>query len=128
MESELLVEMLPLRMPKGELPATAAGEAPERPKVVTESRRRWSCAAATDTDWRPVPLPEVELLRWNKLENAAEVTEPRRSLGGPWFELSLDMLTERKKESRVEVCNMVKGPVRGDRQRLLNSGTVKSRR
>ena len=60
------------------------GEEPDRPNVVTESRRRWSRAATADTDSRaaaPLVFPEAEteLLRWNRLENAVEVIEPRRS-------------------------------------------------
>lgn len=107
MESELVVEMLARRMPKGAL--ADGGEAPDRPSVVTDSRRRWSRAAAADTDSRPaeaaeVPLPlpypfpgaETELLRWNREEKAAEVTEPRRSLEWPVPELSLDMMVKRR--------------------------------
>lgn len=97
-----MVETLARRMPKGVL--ADGGEAPERPSVVTDSRRRWSRAAAADTDSRPaeVPLPfpfpgaETELLRWNREEKAAEVTEPRRSLEWPVPELSLDMMVKRR--------------------------------
>lgn len=81
-ESELVVEILPRLIPNGVL--AELGEAPDRPSVVTDSLRRWSLAAAE------LPFPaDVELLRWNRLEKAAEVTEARRS---PLLELSLDIL------------------------------------
>lgn len=50
------------------------GDAPERPTVVTESRRRWSLAAANDVGKGWVV---VELLR-NRLVKALEVIDPRR--------------------------------------------------
>lgn len=88
--SELLVEILPLRIPNVAFPEL--GDVPDSPTVVTDSRRRWSLAAANVTDSRLLPLPaEVELLRWKRLENVAEVIEPRRSLEGPLV-LSFDML------------------------------------
>lgn len=93
MESELLVEMLPRRMPpKAPVADAGAGGPPERPRVVTERRRRGSLAAAAALPLVPV---EVELLRWKRLENAAEVTEPRRSREpeeGGLLSRSLDMV------------------------------------
>jgi hypothetical protein len=75
-ESEVVVEILPRRSPNG---VVAWGDVPERPSVVTDRRLRWSRAAADVADSLAWPLPaEVELLRWNKLEKAADVTEPRR--------------------------------------------------
>ena len=96
MDSEFVVEILPRRRPNGEL--ADCGEVPERPKVVTERRRRWSRAAAAAAESLAGTLPvEVELLRWKRFDNAAEVTEPRRPaapLGGELFEPSLDMINE----------------------------------
>lgn len=61
-ESELFVEMLPLRNPNGVL--AELGDVPDSPSVVTESRRCWSLAATEETDSRWLPDPvEVELLR-----------------------------------------------------------------
>jgi hypothetical protein len=118
MESELLVEILPRRIPPNGPVAEAGPGPPERPRVVTERRRRGSLAAAEEaTPGLPLEPVEVELLRWKRLESAAEVTDPRRSRGaidvGLWSR-SLDMLTIKMgKEgdtivAQVEmlVCNM----------------------
>lgn len=97
MESELLVEILPRLIPPNAPPVAEAGGAgppPDRPRVVTERRRRGSLAAAADDIWLPFEPVEMELLRWKRLENAAEVTEPRRSREpeGGLLSRSLDML------------------------------------
>lgn len=93
-ESELLVEMLPLRRVKG---AAVAGDDPERPRVEMESRRRWSFIAAVVTAPGKTVVPAVvELLLWKRFVKAADVTEPRRlrdtSAGGLLLELSLDIV------------------------------------
>jgi hypothetical protein len=77
-ESELLVETLPRRIPNG---VEVVGE-PERPRVVEmDRRRRWSFMAAVvmGPGKAAVPAADVELLLWKRLEKAAEVTEPRRA-------------------------------------------------
>lgn len=84
MESEPFVEMLPRRSPPTPTgPVAEAGPGPpESPRVVTERRRRGSLAAAIEeAAWVPTVPVEVELLLWKRLENAADVTDPRRSRG-----------------------------------------------
>jgi hypothetical protein len=104
-ESDVVVEILPRRRPNG---AEDCGEVPESPSVVTDSRLLWSLPAADMTISLVWPLPaEVELLRWKRLENAAEVTEPRRlPFGGGLAALSLDILG-------VADAKMCKGKVMG---------------
>lgn len=93
-ESEVVVDTLPRRSPNWDV--VDGGELPESPKVVIDSRRRWSRAAAAAAESLTWPLPaEVELLRWKRLENATEVTDPRRlALPFGWELLvpSLDMM------------------------------------
>jgi len=73
-ESEPLVDRLPRRRPKG---VGMLGEVPERPTVETDSLLRWSMAVAMGPG--RVGVPEAtELLRWNRLVKAAEVTDGRR--------------------------------------------------
>jgi hypothetical protein len=94
-ESELLVDMLALRMPKGVAPAV--GEDPDRPRVEMDKRRRWSFIAAvvTGPGKTPVPVPvEVELLRGKRLEKAADVTELRRGRVVSFEEPPLPELSE----------------------------------
>lgn len=65
-ESEPFVEMLPRRMlPTPMAPVAEAGPGPpERPRVVTERRRRGSRAAAIgELPWLPGGPAEVELVR-----------------------------------------------------------------
>ncbi len=76
MESELLVEMLPLRRPKD---AAAVGEVPDRPSVEMERRRRWSFMAADVMGPAKTGFTaDVELLRGKRFANVADVTELRR--------------------------------------------------
>lgn len=75
-DSELfeLVDMLPLRTLKvGGL----EGEVPDRPRVVTESRRRPVSIGPVGCPGKPLPLG-TELPRWKRLVRAAWVMEPRR--------------------------------------------------
>jgi hypothetical protein len=67
-ESELfeLVDMLPRRM-KEEL---LVGEVPERPRVVTERRRRPVSTGPEAWPGKPLPLG-TEFPRWNRLVRAA---------------------------------------------------------
>jgi hypothetical protein len=61
MESELLVDRLALRMPKGV--AAAVGAEPDNPSVEIDRRRRWSFIAAVVTGPGKTAVPvEVELL------------------------------------------------------------------
>ena len=74
-ESEPLVDRLPRRRLKGV--GMPVGEVPERPTVETDSLLRWSMAVAMGPGM--VGAPEAtELLRWNRLVKAAEVTDGRR--------------------------------------------------
>lgn len=76
-ESELLVDRLARRAKE----ALLVGEVPERPRevVVRDSLRRCSLRAAVVIALGKTGVPvAVELLRWKRLVNAAEVTEPRR--------------------------------------------------
>lgn len=96
-ESELLelVDMLPRRMPRAEAPLL---EAPDRPKVVTERRRRcWSFRPLLDWPAKGGPLELVGGPRWKRFERAAWVMELRRWRGAspplePFWDPSADIV------------------------------------
>lgn len=78
--SELLVEILPLRMPLNGAPFV--GDVPDRPSVVMERRRRGSPMEEAFMGPGNAGVPvEAEPLRWNRPVKAPEVTEPRRWRG-----------------------------------------------
>jgi hypothetical protein len=93
-ESELfeLVDILPRRMPSAEAPLA---EAPDRPRVVTESRRRcWSVRPVLDWPEKGGPLEPVGGPRWKRFDRAACVMEPRRWRGAspPFWDPSADIV------------------------------------
>ncbi len=93
MESELFVDMLDRRIPNV---VGLVGDVPDKPIVVTDSRR-CGLFMAVETGPGKVAVPvEVELLRWKRFVNAAEVTELRRlrlvPSGGETLRVSLDMV------------------------------------
>lgn len=107
MESEPAVEKLPRRPPKtkGEV---CVGEVPDKPSVVIDMRRRWSCAAEAMVPGKgAVGPPEVLLERAKRLLKVVEVIEPRRGRLAPSFggllllPLALDIVDD---EGRVRLC------------------------
>lgn len=92
-ESEL-VEMLLRRRLKGVL--TLVGDVPDSPMVEIERRRRWSLMG------KAVAVVAVDPFRWNRLVSGLLI-ELRRwrdmSAGGPFFELSVDIVTRKSVRS-----------------------------
>lgn len=82
MESERSVETLPRRGPK-EKGAACVGDAPDKPSVEIDIRRRWSCTAAVVTGPAlgngAVGLPAMLFDRPKMLLKVWVVKEPRRA-------------------------------------------------
>jgi len=65
------------RLPRRKSAEVFVGDVPERPNVVTDSRRRWSAFDVRGVGKELVGGCDTELLR-NRLVKALEVMEPRR--------------------------------------------------